>query len=133
MDYVKQAFALSNEKKELALALYKKSVAELVQKDYEMQVDDAHTELSSIFGEKWLIANSNGIDFFMNFDLYAESNIAFNYANFRLGTDEKFVKLAKELVCKSTRINDKQINSMAKTMNYMLTKTTAEQIRAELI
>jgi hypothetical protein len=133
MDYVKQAFALSNEKKELALALYKKSVAELVQKDYEMQVDDAHTELSSIFGEKWLIANSNGIDFFMNFDLDAESNIAFNYANFRLGTDEKFVKLAKELVCKSTRINDKQINSMAKTMNYMLTKTTAEQIRAELI
>jgi hypothetical protein len=133
MDYVKQAFALSNEKKELALTLYKKSVAELVQKDYEMQVDDAHTELSSIFGEKWLIANSNGIDFFMNFDLYAESNIAFNYANFRLGTDEKFVKLAKELVCKSTRINDKQINSMAKTMNYMLTKTTAEQIRAELI
>jgi hypothetical protein len=133
MDYVKQAFALSNEKKELALTLYKKSVAELVQKDYEMQVDDAHTELSSIFGEKWLIANSNGIDFFMNFDLYAESNIAFNYANFRLGTDEKFVKLAKELVCKSTRINDKQINSMAKTMNYILTKTTAEQIRAELI
>jgi hypothetical protein len=133
MDYVKQAFALSNEKKELALTLYKKSVAELVQKDYEMQVDDAHTELSSIFGEKWLIANSNGIDFFMNFDLYAESNIAFNYANFRLGTDEKFVKLAKELVCKSARINDKQINSMAKTMNYMLTKTTAEQIRAELI
>ena len=133
MDYVKQAFALSNEKKELALTLYKKSVAELVQKDYEMQVDDAHTELSSIFGEKWLIANSNGIDFFMNFDLYAESNIAFNYANFRLGTDEKFVKLAKELVCKSSRINDKQINSMAKTMNYMLTNTTAEQIRAELI
>ncbi len=132
MDYVKQAFALSNDKKELALNLYKKSVAELVQKNYVMQVDDAHTELSAIFGEKWLVANSNGIDFFMNFDLYAESNIAFNYANFRLGTDKKFVKLAKELVSKSGRINDKQLNSMAKTMNYILTKTTAEKVRAEL-
>lgn len=132
MDYVKQAFALSNDKKELALNLYKKSAAELVQKNYVMQVDDAHTELSAIFGEKWLVANSNGIDFFMNFNLYAESNIAFNYANFRLGTDKKFVKLAKELVSKSSRINDKQLNSMAKTMNYILTKTTAEKVRAEL-
>lgn len=132
MDYVKQAFALSNEKKQLALTLYKSSVADLVQKNYVMSVDDAHTELSAIFGEKWLVANSNGNAFFMDFDLYAESNIAFNYANFRLGTNGRFVKLAKELICKRTRISDKQLNSMAKTMNYILTKTTAQQIRAEL-
>ena len=50
MNYVKQAYALSDSKKQAALQLYKEAVVELVQKDYCMQVNDAHTELSAIFG-----------------------------------------------------------------------------------
>ena len=129
MDYVKQAFALSNEKKQTALQLYKDAVKELVHKDYVPRVDDAHTDLSALFGTRWLYTQRESGAFWLDAKLYAEANVAFNYANFNLGISGRFISLAKELVADEIRVGDKVLKQMAKQMDSMLTHTTEEAIQ----
>lgn len=126
MNEVKQAYALSETKKQAALTLYKQAVCALVQKDYVMRCDDAHTELSAIFGQSWLLANTSNSNGWFDGALYAEANIAFNYANLTLGIQNGFIGLAKQLVIAEQRIDDKKIYKYAKHMNSILTATTAE-------
>lgn len=128
MNYVKQAYALSDSKKQAALQLYKEAVMELVQKDYCMRVEDAHTELSAIFGTKWLFTQRESGMFIFDAKKYAEANVAFNYANFTLGISGRFIELAKGLVVESERASNAQLKKMAKQMDSVLTATTEDKI-----
>jgi hypothetical protein len=103
IDYVKQAFSISDADKEIAITLYKESVSILVEKNYIQQHPDAHTELSAIFGEKWITLNQRGGQFWHDPRLYIESNIAFNYANCLFSKTHQFVGLAKKLVDEDNR------------------------------
>ena len=131
-DEVKQAYELSNEKKQHALYLYKKSVVELVNKNYEMRVDNAHTELSAIFGADWLYTMRSNGNFLRDMSLYAEANVAFNYANLTLGIGGRFVDLAKSLVADNERVDIATLKSMAKQMDSILTATKAEDFERNL-
>ena len=122
---VKQAYALSFENKQKALAFYEEAVSVLVNKNYVMCIDDAHTDLSAIFGQFWVFRMRTSGAFWLDAKLYAEANVAFNYANFTLGISNKFIVLAKKLVGDSERISDNTLKSYAKDMNSVLTKTTA--------
>ena len=133
MNYVQQAYELNEVKKQSAIAIYKDAVSELVRKDYVMRVDDAHTELSAIFGQSWLMTNSGSGAFLFNSALYAEANVAFNYANFNLGIEGRFVDLAKGLVADSERISDSELKAMGKQMNSILTATTAKKVEKSLM
>lgn len=132
MNYVKQAYELSADKKQQAIALYKNAVSELVHKDFVMRIDDAHTELSAIFGQHWLAMNRGAGAFWMDFALYAEANVAFNYANFNLSLEGRFVELAKSLVADEERISDCEIEDMSRQMNSILTATTAKKVEKVL-
>ena len=125
MDYVKQAYELSSDKKQQAVSLYKNAVSELVNKNYVLRIDDAHTELSAIFGQYWLIANKSNGKFWLDKSLFAEANIAFNYANLTLGISGRFVALAESLVNAEQRISNKQLKAISKQMDSILTATTA--------
>jgi hypothetical protein len=125
MDYVKQACELSADKKQQAVSLYKSAVIELVNKNYVLRIDDAHTELSAIFGQNWLIANKSNGKFWLDKSLFAEANIAFNYANLTLGISGRFVALAESLVNAEQRISNKQLKAISKQMDSILTATTA--------
>jgi len=127
MNYVKQAYELNEIKKQHALDLYKKSVSELVRKDYVFSVDDAHTELSAILGQRWLCAQRGGDKFWLDSAFYAEANVAFNYANITLGIKGKFIDLAKDLVVDELRVSESTLKSMSKQMDSILTATTAQQ------
>jgi len=131
-DEVKQAYELSGEKKQHALDLYKKSVVELVNQNYKMRADNAHTELSTIFGVDWLFTMRSNGDFLRDMSLYAEANVAFNYANLTLGISGRFVELAKSLVAVDERVDNATLKSMAKQMDSILTATTAEDFESKL-
>jgi hypothetical protein len=133
MNYVKQAYELDAVKKQSAIDLYKEAVSELVHKDYVLRVDDAHTELSAIFGQKWLISNRGNGAFWLDGTLYAEANIAFNYANFTLGIDGRFVALAESLVDSEQRINEKELKEMSEQMDSILTATTAKYFESYFV
>lgn len=133
MNYVKQAYELSEDKKQHALALYKQAVSELVHKSYVMRVDDAHTELSAIFGQNWLLTCRGNNTRWFDSALYAEANVAFNYANFNLGIQGRFIELAQSLVADNERISDSELVAMSKQMNSILTATTAKKVERKLI
>ena len=133
MNYVQQAYELDAVKKQSAIAIYKDAVSELVRKDYVMRIDDAHTELSAIFGQSWVMTKRGNGMFLFNSALYAEANVAFNYANFNLGIEGRFVDLAKELVAESERISDGELKAMSKQMNSILTATTAKKVEKSLM
>lgn len=132
MNHIKQAYELSADKKEHAIALYKQAVGELVNKNYVMRVKDAHTELSAIFGERWLMTKREGGAFWLDAALHAEANIAFNYANLTLGMSGGFITLAKSLVDDGERIGDKEIELMSNYMDSILTATTAKHFENRL-
>ena len=127
MNYVKQAYALESNKKESAKRIYGDAVREMVNKNYERLIDDAHVELSAIFGQMWVSERMLKHQETFSSTLLAESNVAFNYANFTLGISGRFIAYAKELVSKNDRIDDKKLKAITKQMNCMLTKTTAER------
>jgi hypothetical protein len=133
MDYIKQAYELDAAKKLQAKELYKRAVCELVHKDYVMQEDDAHTELSAIFGVNWLQENCTNNLFWLDRALYAEANVAFNYANFTLGTSNKFLATAKELVAEDQRVSEALLSKMDEQMDCYLTATSAETFDLSLV
>lgn len=126
MNYIKQAYELSADKKQHAIALYKRSVGQLVNKDYVSRVVDAHTELSAIFGQYWLMTKRGSGAFWQDSALHAEANIAFNYANLTLGMSGMFVALAKSLVEDGDRIGERELEAMSRKMDSILTATTAK-------
>ena len=133
MNYIKQAYELDTAKKQHAIELYKRAVCELVHKDYVMREDDAHTELSAIFGVSWLCTTRGNGAFWLDRALYAEANVAFNYANFTLGSSNKFLATAKELVANDERISDELLHKMDEQMDCYLTATTAEMFDLSLV
>ena len=126
MNYVDQAYSITKEQKALSKDLYKESVKELASKNYVMGSEDAFTELSVIFGMKWIRAKNPTAQHWMDPKQYAEANTAFNYAHLNLGIEGRFIGLAKELVAECDRLSDKALNKIGKKMNYCLTHTTAE-------
>ncbi len=131
MDLIKQALSISDDKKLQAKMVYEMAVIKLVRKDSEL-VDDPHLELSGIFAELWMPLNRK--DDFFNLDphLYAESNVAFNYANCVLGARGKFVPLAKRLVDEENRLSNKDLEHYGSSMDCLVTATTPEHFRSVL-
>lgn len=127
MNYVKQAYELAADKKVLAKELYEQAVTKLVSKTYTLRIYDAHTDLSAIFGELWLLKNKKDNAFLTDWSLYAEANVAFNYANLNYGISGRFIDLAKTLVAADKRVCNKQLAKMARQMNSVLTATTADK------
>lgn len=128
IDHVKQAFSISEEHKNTALELYKESVKELAHKNYAPQHYDAHTDLSGIFGVKWMIRYRTSGDFWNNPRLYAEANTAFNYANLQYVRNNGFIALANELLKDDERAATARLAQMSKQMNSILTATTVDAV-----
>lgn len=126
MNYVKQAFAINETQKIAAQKLYKKAVAKLVNKQYIPWVEDAHTELSAIFGVMWLSERCQEGPRTPDLNFYASANVAFNYANLNLGAQGKFKSLAKSLVSEQEIVADQRLDAMTEQMNSILTCTTPE-------
>lgn len=126
MDYFKQAFAISGKDKQAAEQLYKEAVKVLTNKSYVAKSRDAHTELSEIFGERWIKRHTNGSEVRFNAQLYAEANVAFNYANSVLGARGKFKELAKQQVAAGERVSDETLKDWCEHMNFWVTCTKAE-------
>lgn len=126
MNYVEQAFAISEEDKRTAEQFYKDAITLLVSKHYVAQVDDMHTELSAIFGERWVCTHRKSGAFWLDAQLYAKANIAFNYANCVLGVRGKFSQLAKQLVEAEERVSDATLDTWGEHMNNLLTCTNAK-------
>ena len=126
MNHVKQALSINKEKKAHALRLYKQAVSEVVRKDYKPMDDDAHVDLSAVFGMKYVEELLQNGKSFINASVYAASNVEFNYANCLYSQKEKFIQLAKELVSKNERVDDQKLENIASQMNFILTFTTAK-------
>ena len=133
MDEVKQAFSISEKKKSHALRLYKEAVSEVVRKDYIAMVEDAHVDLSALFGMKFVAELLDVGHRVIDARVYADSNIEFNYANLRHSEKDRFIALAKELVPDNERVDDKKLEHIASQMNFILTFTTPNHINREFI
>jgi len=133
MDYVKQAFSLSDEEKAHALRLYKEAVSEMVRKDYITMDKDAHVDLSAIFGMKFVEELVRSGRRMIDAEVYAASNLEFNYANCLHAQKRKFIALAKDLVPDSERIDDQKLEFIASQMNCILTFTTATSVEREFV
>lgn len=132
MNYVKQAYELSADKKLSAVEIYKQAVKEFVNKNYLRLCEDAQVDLSAIFGQRWLMKHRGGGAFWMDAALYAEANVAFNYANLTIGIENRFIDTAKEVVSKQDRLSDKQLKLLAAQMNCLLTATTVKKMQQEI-
>jgi hypothetical protein len=126
MDYVNQAFALSRDDKAKALLIYTQCVKKFANKNYCFSGADPFVHLSSLFGERWLM--DNGLMGFECLNAYAcaNANVAFNYANLRMGADGKFISTAKANLSAKERINNKLLSEYARSMDSLVTATTAE-------
>lgn len=133
MDEVKQAFSISNKKKVHALRLYKDAVSEMVRKDYTAMDNDAHVDLSALFGMRYVEELMRNGQCIIDARVYADSNVEFNYANFLYSKKRKFIELAKELVPKNERIDDAKLEYIAGQMNCILTFTTAKAVDREFV
>jgi hypothetical protein len=132
MDLIKQAFSISNADKEEAKRHYEESVRELVQKDCVHECSDAHTELSAIFGVRWLVAHKENGQIFFTAKQYAAANVAFNYANCVLGNSGKFLETVRR-VCKPEEcVSEIELRRMNKAMNSLLTFTTPALLQTVL-
>lgn len=132
MDLIKQAFSISNTDKEVAKRLYEESVRELVHKDAVHECSDAHTELSAIFGVRWLVMHRENGQIFFTAKQYAAANVAFNYANCVLGSGGKFLKTVKR-VCKFEEcVDEVELRRMNGDMSSLLTFTTTAQLETAL-
>ena len=101
MSLVAKAFNIDAESKALAKAIYRKAFRQLAENFGNWDVANAHTQLSVEFGELCIMYAERG-----NYDMEAvrRANNAFNYANLTLGTEQKILVTAKE-VLESTNYN----------------------------
>ena len=83
MDYVEQAHSLNSDEKAQALLIYNQCVKQFAHKKYRIRCDDPFVDLSSLFGERWMIENGFGVSS-LSAQAYAKANVAFNYANLQL-------------------------------------------------
>jgi hypothetical protein len=126
MDYVDQAFALSPAEKAQAIYIYNQCVKQFAHKDYNISGIDPFVDLSSIFGEMWLMENGFNILGNLDAEACAKANVAFNYANLRLGANGKFISTVKANLPAKMRIKTKKLLEMAQSMDCLVTATTAE-------
>jgi len=132
MDYVKQAFSLSDLDKEMAKHLYVESVKEMAKKNYVPATSDAFVDLSALFGVRWLTHSMKHYGGMLGPRLYAEANTAFNYANLNYCGEETFIELAQSLVPTELRVGNRELRKIAKQMKFVLTKTTDELVIGSL-
>ena len=132
MNEVIKAYALDAEKKQLALELYKKCAAIIVNPDYRPACECAFTDLSALFGMHWFMTRRYTMRDIRDPALYAGANNAFNYANFRLGARNKFVALTSNLVPEHRRVSNKRILNISRQLDQVLTAVTAERVSAAM-
>lgn len=126
MDYVEQAFSLSDEEKSQAVYIYTQCVKKLVNKNYVFRQNDYFTHLSSMFGQCWIFDSGFASKDHLDAESYAQANVAFNYANLQLGSDGKFIRTAKSILPSHKRVNNKKLSEISESMNYLVMATTAE-------
>lgn len=117
MNEVKKAMAISSADKELAIMLYKASVTKIANKFFVRQEDDAHVELSVIFGQQWMFIKGEGF----GIKNIMQANNAFNYANIHLGMRGEFKKTATELVSAEKLVDSEKLATMTEEMSALLT------------
>lgn len=132
MNYVKQALAIPAHMKQRAARIYMESVAKICSRDYANPYYDAHTELSAIFGDKWILETHQHPRDFLCPVKFAEANVAFNFAHLTYGARGQFAKLARSLIPAEQRVSEKKLQRMQQTMNCYLTLTTPKDIRAAI-
>ncbi len=125
MDYIEQAYSLTNGEKAQALLIYTQCVKEFAHKKYRIRCDDPFVDLSSLFGERWMIENDYGLKS-VQAEGYARANVAFNYANLELGAGGEFICTAKAHVPANKRVKDKKLHLFTRAMNQVVTATTAD-------
>ena len=127
MDRIKEAFAIEQKDKEIANRIFLEAIRKIVNKNHIAMTDDPFVELSSIFGQLWLVECSQAASDFFDVKMFARSNTLFNYAHLSMGTNysNKFINIAKSLVKSEDRISDNDLLSMSKKMKFVLTVTNA--------
>ena len=128
MDYIEQANSISEDDKTQAINIYIQCVKEVAHKKYVSDYEDPLVEISSLFGEKWMIENGYGTSS-LSASAYAKASVAFNFANLLLGIEGKFVVVAKQYLQKNERFKDKKLHQISEALNYLVTGTTAEIFR----
>ncbi len=128
MDYIEQANSITEEEKTQAINIYIQCVREVAHKKYVPDYDDPFVEISSLFGEKWMIENGYGASI-LSASAYAKASVAFNFANLLMGIEGKFIVVAKQYLSKNERFKNKKLHQMACAMNYLVTGTTAQIFR----
>ena len=105
MSLVAKAYSIDNEKKVIAKSIYKSALERLAYNFGSWDVESAHAQLSVEFGELWVMYVERG-----NYDMDAvrRANNAFNYANLTLGTEQKILDTAKE-VLDSAKYNEANV------------------------
>lgn len=130
-DHVEQAFSIRQDHKEIAIEIYKASVKKIIHKDYHPKHNCAHTDLSAIFGVKWMTKDKKLGSFLFSPEVIAEANTAFNYANLKHYGKNKFIILANELLQEDERVSNSRLKEIGKQLEYILTATTVEVIYNE--
>ena len=132
MDYVRQANMLSKIKKLKAEKLFKEALCEVVRKDYSPMHSDPFLDLSSLFGVKWFDEYQGEKLNSRDSSLYAESNIAFNYANLNRILKGYSLNLVKHKVTDSNRISDDKIKYILNQLCFLLINTTENKVEEKL-
>ncbi len=132
MNYVHQANTLSKIKKLKAEQLLKQALCEVVRKDYSPMHSDAFLDLSSLFGLKWLEEYQGKKLNSRDFNLYAESNNAFNYANLNRILKGYSINLVKHKVPDENRISDDEVKHILDQLCFLLTNTTDSKVEEKL-
>lgn len=118
MNELQKAYALNSKSKRMAVRVYKDALTELADSYGIWKSADAHTELSALFGVRWILLN--GLNFF-DAESYAVANNAFNYANSELGITGRFYETAKEVLGEQRCEDAKWIGKATNEMNSVLT------------
>ena len=131
MDYVEQAHSLNSDEKAQALLIYNQCIKQFAHKKYRILCDDPFVDLSSFFGEQWMIENGFGLKS-LSAEAYAKANVAFNFANLQLGAGGEFICTVKACLPKEKRVKPKKLQQMSNAMNQLVTATTAAIWRQRL-
>lgn len=128
MDYIEQATSINEDEKTQAINIYIQCVQEVAHKNYVPEYEDPLVDVSSLFGEIWMIENGYGSSS-LSASAYAKASVAFNFANLLLGTEGKFIVVARTYLHKNERVKGRKLRQMACAMDYLVTGTTPEIFR----
>ena len=133
MDYVKQAYAISNKQKAEAIEIYKGAVKKLVSKKFVKEMGNALIDLSAFFTTDWIESHNPSAKGKELATVYAEGYVAFNYANLAIGSNGGFVSIAETEVKTANRKDDKVLGRMASQLEDMVMPFTTPEAMEDYV